>query len=64
MPDNVINFNKARKAKARHQKVIKAAENRVKFGRKKSEKEKAAALTKKLQDHLDGHKRDKPECDD
>jgi len=46
MPDNIVNFNKARKAKARHQKVIKAAENRVKFGMKKSEKEKAKALTK------------------
>ncbi len=56
MPDNIVNFNKARKAKARHQKVIKAAENRVKFGMKKSEKEKAKALTKKLQGHLDGHK--------
>lgn len=69
MPDNVINFNKARKAKARHQKVIKAAENRVKFGMKKSEKEKAKALTKKLQGHLDGHKLDQkknetPESDD
>jgi len=57
MPDNIVNFNKARKAKARHQKVIKAAENRVKFGMKKS-------LTKKLQGHLDGHKRDKPQDDD
>ena len=55
--DNVVNFNKARKAKARHQKVIKAAENRVKFGRRKSDKQKAADLTKKLQKHLDGHKR-------
>lgn len=59
MPDNVVNFNKARKSKARHQKVIKAAENRVKFGMKKSEKEKAQALTEKLQSHLDGHKIDK-----
>ena len=62
--DNVVNFNKARKAKARHKKVVKAAENRVKFGMKKSEKEKAAALTKKLQGKLDGHKRDKSEPDD
>ncbi len=58
MAGDVVNFNKARKAKARHQKVIKAAENRASFGRKKSEKEKAAALTKKLQAHLDGHKLD------
>lgn len=58
MNENIVNFNKARKAKARHKKVIKAAENRVKFGMKKSEKEKAKALTEKLQSHLDGHKRD------
>ena len=61
--DNVVNFNKARKAKARHKKVIKAAENRVKFGRRKTDKERAADLTKKLQSHLDGHKRDKPKPD-
>jgi len=64
MPDNIVNFNKARKAKARLQKVIKATENRVKFGMKKSEKEKAKALKEKLQGHLDGHKRDKPQDDD
>jgi len=58
MSDNVVNFNKARKQKARHKKVLRAAENRVKFGRKKTEKEKASALTKKLQNHLDGHKLD------
>ena len=56
MNDNVVNFNKVRKSKARHKKVLRAAENRVKFGMKKSEKEKALALTKKLQGHLDGHK--------
>ena len=61
--DNVVNFNKARKVKARHKKVIKAAENRLKFGRRKTDKERAADLTKKLQSHLDGHKRDKPKPD-
>lgn len=63
MPNNVVNFNKVRKSKARHQKVLRAAENRVKFGMKKSEKDKAKALTEKLQGHLDGHKRDKPESE-
>jgi len=58
MNDNVVNFNKVRKSKARHKKVLRAAENRVKFGMKKSEKDKAKALTKKLQGHLDGHKLD------
>jgi len=64
MSDNIINFNKARKAKARHKKVIKAAENRVKFGRRKSDKEKSAELTRKLQSKLDGHKLNKPKSDD
>jgi len=47
-------------------KVLRAAENRVKFGAKKSEKDKAKALTEKLQGHLDGHKLDsnKPKSDD
>lgn len=58
MNDNVVNFNKVRKSKARHQKVLKAAENRVKFGRRKSDKEKTAELTRKLQTRLDGHKLD------
>jgi len=64
MPDNVVNFNKVRKSKARHKKVLRAAENRVKFGIKKSEKEKAKALTEKLQGHLDGHKRDTSKSND
>jgi len=63
MRDNVVNFNKARKAKARHKKVIKAAENRVKFGRRKSDKEKSAELTRKLQKKLDGHKLDESSDD-
>jgi len=66
MTNNVVNFNKVRKSKARHKKVLRAAENRVKFGAKKSEKDKAKALTEKLQGHLDGHKLDsnKPKSDD
>jgi len=64
MSDNIINFNKARKAKARHKKVIKAAENRVKFGRRKSDKKKSTELTHKLQSKLDGHKLNKPKSDD
>lgn len=64
MPGNIVNFNKARKAKARKQKDIRAAENRVKFGRKKTEKEQADALAKNQKNHLDGHKREKPNSDD
>ncbi|MDJ0919979.1 MAG: DUF4169 family protein [Henriciella sp.] len=34
-----INLNKARKAKAKAEKTQKAAENRIKFGRTKTEKQ-------------------------
>lgn len=58
MTEKVVNLNKARKAKARADKETKAAENRVKFGRKISEKERTAALERKRQSHLEGHKLD------
>ena len=58
--DNVIKFGKARKSLARAEKKKKSAENRARFGLKKSEKEKRAALAKKLQSKLDGHKIEKP----
>ena len=58
--DNVIKFGKARKSLARKAKDKKAAENRARFGLKKSEKEKRAELTKKMQAKLDAHKRDTP----
>jgi len=54
--DNVIKFSKARKSLARKAKNKKAAENRARFGLKKSEKEKRAELTKRMQDKLDAHK--------
>jgi len=38
----------------------KAAENRARHGLKKSEKEKRAALAKKMQVKLNAHKRDTP----
>lgn len=58
MSGDIVNFNKAKKAAARHAKVKRAAESRVKFGASKSQKERAAELTDKLQKHLDAHKRD------
>jgi len=48
--------NLARKAKEK-----KASENRARHGLKKSEKDKRAALAKKMQDKLDAHKRDTPD---
>ena len=63
MPDNVIKFGKARKSLARVAKDKKAAENRAWHGLKKSETEKRAALAKKLQAKLDGHKLDTPDAE-
>lgn len=58
MSDNVIKFGKARKSLARKAKEKKASENRARHGLKKSEKDKRAALAKKMQAKLDAHKRD------
>jgi len=54
--DNVIKFGKARKSLARKAKEKKSAENRARFGLKKSEKNKRAELAKRMQEKLDAHK--------
>lgn len=53
-----INFNRARKAKAKIDKDAVAAANRVKFGRSKGEKAKAAAEKTMATKLIDAHKRD------
>lgn len=53
-----INLNKARKAKARSDAEAKAAENRAKFGRTKSEKQATTSAAAKTARDLDGHKRE------
>ncbi|MEP1229690.1 MAG: DUF4169 family protein [Litorimonas sp.] len=63
MPDNVIKFGKAKKSMARKAKDKKAAQNRVRFGQKKSAKDLKKALAKKLQTNLDAHKLDEPNAD-
>jgi hypothetical protein len=55
---NILSLSKARKAKARVAKEQTAAENRVKFGRTKAEKQREAALEKIVQTQLDGAKRE------
>ena len=64
MTGDIVNYNKAKKAAARHAKVKRAANNRVKYGASKPQKERAAELTKKLQSKLDGHKLEKPPSDE
>ena len=55
---DILSLSKARKAKARATKEATAAENRVKFGRTKAEKQAEAAKASLAQKRLDGAKRE------
>ena len=55
-----VNLNKFRKAKAKAEKQQRAAQNRVKFGRTKSEKSLESARAEKLGRLTDGHRREPP----
>jgi len=55
---NPINLNKFRKAKARSERVKRADENAVKFGRTKAEKTADKAETVKTANALDQKRRD------
>ncbi len=59
MADNVINLNKARKARDKAAKNAKAAENRAGHGRTKGEKAKGISMAEKLKQVLDDAKRDR-----
>ena len=54
----VTNLNKFRKQKARQDKRAQAAENTVKFGRSRAEKDAEKARADKASRDLDGHKRE------
>ena len=60
---DIINLNKARKAKARTAAEKLAAENRVRFGRSKDEKQRERNQTAEAAKKLDGHKLDRPHED-
>lgn len=53
-----VNLNRYRKAKARADKKRRAAENTVKFGRTKAEKDLEQARTDKAETSVDQHKLD------
>lgn len=57
----VINLNHTRKAKARTEKAKKAAENRVKFGRTKAEKQVEKQKSENAERLLHAHKRERDE---
>ena len=54
----VINLNKARKRKARADAAAQAAENRVRFGRTREQKQLDAAVTEEARRRLDALKRE------
>jgi len=54
----IINLNKARKAKTKADKASRAQENRARFGRTKAEKATDAAETARIERLLDDSKRD------
>lgn len=57
---DIINLNKVRKRKARERAGQKAAENRVRFGRTKAQKESDTAAAEEARHKLDLLKRDPP----
>lgn len=54
----LINLNKARKAKARESDKAQAAENRVRFGQTKSEKRVSKLDAERARRELEGKKRE------
>lgn len=54
----IINLNKARKAKARAVSAAKAVENRAKFGRTRAEKARDEAERARIERAVDESKRD------
>ena len=55
---DIINLKQQRKAKARVEKDKTAAENRVKFGQTKAEKQAQKLKAERAERHLQGHKRE------
>ena len=54
----IVNLKLVRKRKARDEKDAQAAENRVKFGRTKAEKQKLEAEKALAEGRIEGHKRE------
>ncbi len=54
---DIINLRRARKDKARTDREMVAAENRLKFGQSKSERKLKDALQQQADQNLDAHKR-------
>jgi len=55
---DILSLSKARKARARAQKEAAAAENRVRFGRTRADRQSEAVEKARAADKLDAHKRE------
>ncbi|MEO1798682.1 MAG: DUF4169 family protein [Pseudomonadota bacterium] len=55
---SVVNFNKARKARARAEKQARAQSNAVKFGRTRAQKAAEKQEAERASQRLDAHQRD------
>jgi len=55
---DILNLNKARKARAKAQSAAKAVENRAKFGRTKAQKAADDAERARISENLDGAQRE------
>lgn len=64
MTADLINLRRARKAKARSHAEAEAAENRIKFGRQKSQRHCEAATNALIERTFEAHRRETPEGDD
>lgn len=56
MTAEIVNLRRARKAKARSQKEEAAAENRIRFGRTRAEKDRLAAQDELEARRIEGHR--------
>ena len=55
---DIVNLRKVRKAKARAEKETQAAENRIRFGRSKAERDLGAASRRLAERKLETHRRE------
>lgn len=60
MPAEIVNLNRARKAKAKAEKAERADQNRILHGTPKRQRDLAKAKAEKARHELDAHKKDSP----
>ena len=64
MPAEIISLNQFRKARRQADKESQSAENRVRFGRSKSERKDSDARSKRVATDMDGKQLERDPADD